>query len=215
MESYRQTLYRYSTGQGFSVNVDPPEKASDSASFKMKPLVHNLINAEIVVDLKREADRLSMQHEEGIRQVKLLGYDPEMGANLKVLKKRVDLISKLMFKNRLRYLLRSDLEKMYDSYTNNTPGLPGLIAKATIYNQNLDLLDLYSKSTSAGSKARKVNVGSSQYDSFGRVLNRKDAKTWEKYNLLGLGDLAGFGDFSLTSPTSIILIIIALIIILR
>lgn len=210
METYRQTLYRYSTGEGPSVNVDPPEKASDVASFKMKPLVHNLINDEIVVDLKREADRLSMQHEEGMRQAKLLGYDPEMGRNLAVLKKRVDLISKLMFKHLLRYVLRTDLERMYDLYTNQRPGLDALIIKASAYNQNTSILDAYAKTTAAGSKAGRVNVGSSLYDSFGRVLNKKNARVWNK-----IKPKMGLGEFSLTSPAGIGLIILALFIILK
>lgn len=212
MESYRQTLYRYSTGSGFSPTIDVPEKASDVAAFQMVPLVHTLINAEIVVDLKREADRLSMQYEEGVRQAKLLGYDPGLGKRLKLLKKRVDLISKLMFNFPIRYVLRVDLEKMYDLYANNL-SIDSLTAKASAYNQNPEMLDAYMKTTSAGSKALKVNVGSSQYDSFGRVLGKRSLEQWGKS---GASLFSGYGDVTLISGlTKFAILAVGLLILIK
>jgi len=38
VEKYKDALYRYSTGQGFNVNVEVPEVARQVAAYKMLPL---------------------------------------------------------------------------------------------------------------------------------------------------------------------------------
>ena len=135
MESYREATYRYSTGQGFNLNVDVPKIADDVAAYKMEPLYANLIRPSFNVNLKREADRVSMQVEDAARQFKLLGYDSEGGKRFRDLKSRLDVIKYLMVKHAVEYIKKSDLENIYTLYKNKDPQLDKKI-KVIIYLTN-------------------------------------------------------------------------------
>ena len=116
MEPYRHALYRYSTGQGFNVNVNVPQKTNEVASYKMIPLYTPQMKEEFAVDIKREADRVSMQYESAMQQLKVLGYDAEAGSRTKDLKIRVEVIKHLMTTYPIRYIKREDLDKLYKLY---------------------------------------------------------------------------------------------------
>lgn len=195
METYRHALYRYSTGDGFTAStggplVDVPERAGQVASFKGEPLMHTLINVEGKVELLREADRVSMQQEDLMRQIKNLGYNPEMGRQLTVLKKRVDLIRHLMTNYPIIFVTRPDLEKMYHLYVKNVPGLDFWIARAIKYNKPPGGFERYVKT------ATRVNKGYNLFDQFGRKLNKKDRELLD--SIKPPGALLGFGDTTLT-----------------
>jgi len=187
METYRHALYRYSTGQGFNVNVNLAENAEDTASYKAKPLYTKLMRPEFTVDLKREADRVSMQVEAAMQQVKVLGYDSKLGKNLRVLKGHLELIKHLMTNYPVRYIKKADLEKLYDQYLKNAPGMDAIIKK--VINQNKDATGIQD----FVGTAMKVRKGYPLYDKFGRRLSSEESSSFEKLkgNLKGL---AGFSD---------------------
>lgn len=184
MEPYRQALYRYSTGQGFNVNVDVPDEAGEVASYKLKPLYTRLSRPEFTVDLKREADRVSMQVEAGMQQVKVLGYDSKVGKNLRKMKAQVEVIKHLMTSYPIRYIKKEDLENIYDLYTKNSPGMDRLIGKVVEQNRNATGVKDF-----VGT-AMRVRKGYPLFDRFGRKLSNADKNKFEseKKNLAGFSD---------------------------
>ena len=135
MEKYRSALYRYSTGQGFSVNIDVPEVARDVAAYKMLPLQAQSIKQRAAVDVKREADRLSMQAEEAKRQLLTLGYDPVAGKRYRNLRSRVDALLYLTSRYPVRLIKVSDLDLFYRYHKDSSPQLDALIQKVIKYNK--------------------------------------------------------------------------------
>jgi len=184
MEPYRQALYRYSTGQGFNVNVDVPEDIESVASYKLSPLYTKLSRSGFPVDLKREADRVSMQVEAGMQQVKVLGYDSKAGKELRKLKSRVEVVKHLMTSYPIRFIKQKDLEKIYDLYAKNSPGMDAIIQKVVDQNKG-----------STGIKdfvgtAMRVRKGYPLFDKFGRKLSAADKNKFEsEKNLSGFSGL--------------------------
>jgi len=173
MEPYRHALYRYSTGAGFNVNVDVPETAGNVASYKIEPLYTKLSRPGFPVDLKREADRVSMQVEAGMQQVKVLGYDSKAGKNLRKMKAQVEVIKHLMTSYPIRNIRREDLDKIYDLYSKNAPGMDALIQKVVEQNKG-----------STGVKdfvgtAMRVRKGYPLFVRFGRKLSEADKNKFE------------------------------------
>ena len=219
MESYRHANYRYSTGNGFNPIVDTPMVASDVASFKMEPLLHNQIESETLVNIKREADRVSMQLEDGMRQIKNLGYNEALANNLKTLKKRVELIRHLMTNYPIQKILREDLEEIYVLYVKNSPGIDPIISRVVAYNRNAKELRPYITT------AQKVRKGYNIFDQFGRKLDSEDknimqdskeaaSKAKEKTALSGFGDtLSGFGNTLTSNPVKTIGIVVILVLV--
>jgi hypothetical protein len=186
METYRHASYRYSTGQGFNVNVDVPKAADDVASFKMEPLMHNLGRPAFTVSVNREADRLSMQVEESFRQMKNLGYDSAAGKKYRTLKGRLEVIRHLMTNYPIEYVKAGDLEKLYKLYERSAPGGDAIIQK--IIAQNKDAKGVQKYVTTA----KKVRKGYPLYDQFGRKLSDAEKKKMSiKKTLSGLGEAGG------------------------
>jgi len=191
METYRHALYRYSTGQGFNVNVDVPSEPIDVASFKMKPLKAKLIRPEFNVNLKREADRISMQMEAAAQQLKVLGYHSEAGKRYRDLKARVEVIKHLMANYPIEYIKKEDLEKIYELYEKNVPGLDKLIKKVVKQNKGATGVHEFVGST------MRVRKGYPLYDQFGRKLSKKEKKTFKEGLKLTNGmNFSGFGEGS-------------------
>jgi hypothetical protein len=199
MEPYRHALYRYSTGEGFNVNVDVPKDANDVASYKMEPLLTRLSGPDRGVDIKREADRVSMQVEAGMQQVKVLGYDSKVGKNLKILKSRVELIRHLMATYPIRYVKRKDLDKLYDLYAKNAPGMDKMISDIVDQNKGATGLEDFIGT------AMRVRKGYPLYDKFGRKLTKTDKVKFENLSKKAKG-LSGFGAAQETSLLKIVAI---------
>jgi len=181
MEPYRHALYRYSTGAGFNVNVDVPEDAGSVASYKIEPLYTKLSRPGFPVDLKREADRVSMQVEAGMQQVKVLGYDSKAGKKLRKMKAQVEVVKHLMTSYPIRNIRREDLDKIYELYAKNSPGMDAVIQKVVEQNKG-----------STGVKdfvgtAMRVRKGYPLFDQFGRKLSDADKNKFKsaKSNLSG------------------------------
>lgn len=200
MEKYRHALYRYSTGQGFNVNVDVPEIANNIASFKMIPLYTELSRPGMAVDIKREADRVSMQYEAAMQQIKVLGYDPQAGKRLKKLKLRVELIKHIMTTYPVRYIKEEDLNKLYDLYEKNAPGMDRIINEVVNQNKGVTGIDDF-----VGT-ALKVRKGYPLYDKFGRELTKKGVEEFNASEKKAEG-LSGFGEEGKTNILKIIAII--------
>jgi len=195
METYRHAIYRYSTGIGPNAIVDIPERAGQVASFKGEPLMHTLQNAEGKVALLREADRVSMQVEDAMRQIKTLGYNPRLGSNLTILKKRVELIRHLMSNYPINFVLRPDLELMYQIYVKNGPGLDLMISRVVDYNKVPGTYENVVKNST------RVTGGFNIFDKFGRKLNAQDKELLKKDKPTGILGLSGFGDTTVTLAT--------------
>ena len=191
METYRHALYRYSTGQGFNVNVNVPKRAEQVASYKVEPLLTRMSQPGFTIDVKREADRISMQVEAGMRQVKLLGYDPELGKRLKKLKVRLEVIKHLMTNYPIRYIKREELDRLYDLYEKNAPGMDVVIQRVVDENQGSTGIDRYIGT------AMKVRKGYPLYDQFGRKLTKVNTKKFEDEKKEA--GLSGFGDSGKTN----------------
>jgi hypothetical protein len=183
MEPYRHALYRYSTGQGFNVNVNVPKDADRVASYKMEPLYTKLMRPEFSVDLKREADRVSMQVESGMQQIKVLGYDSKLGKGLKKLKVQLEVIKHLMTTYPIRYIKKEDLEKIYSQYAKNAPGMDAIIKKVVAQNKGATGIQDF-----VGT-AMKVRKGYPLFDKFGRKLSKSDKTKFE-----GEKGLSGFAE---------------------
>ena len=163
MEKYRDTLNRYSTGQGFSVNVDVPDSARKVAAYQMLPLDAKHIGQSSAVDLKREASRLSIQVESANRQLLTLGYDPVAGRRYRELKNRVDALRHLISSYPIRLIRMSDLALVYKHFKNDSPQLDTVIQKVIKYNRGGS--DVFTK-TAAG-----LRKGYPLYDKFGEKLS--------------------------------------------
>lgn len=136
MESYRHALYRYSTGQGFNPNVDVPEKVESVTSYKLKPLLTRMnMNSDFSVDLRREADRISMQIETAQRIMKNIGYDEQVGKDFKNLKTYLEVMQHLITKHSVRYLRVGDLEKLYAAYAAEAPDFEAQVAQVVVDNK--------------------------------------------------------------------------------
>jgi len=160
--NYRHTIYRYSTGQGPNMAVNIPAYALDFASFKMNPLVTNQASSESMINLKREADRVSMQVESAVQMLKTLGSNPAAADKIKILKARMDLINTLMLKYSLQNIYSADLNHLYSIPPEQVDG---------------DLKKIFSKDNT------KI-PSPSAYDKFGMMINKpKMSKTIS----LGLG----------------------------
>lgn len=192
MERYRHALYRYSTGQGFNVNVNPPKHADDVNSFKLDPLRARLIHDEQPVDILREADRVSMQVEAAAQQLKVLGYDSDAGKRYRNLKSRLDIIQHLVTSFPIRYIVKSDLEQIYELNKKTSPGQS---------NAKLDALiqSVVEKNKGAGGAkdyvrtAKALRKGYPIFDQFGTKLDGEDKKTFLQSKKKHKG-LSGFGE---------------------
>jgi hypothetical protein len=187
MEKYRNALHRYSTGQGFSVNVDPPQVAEDVASYKMENLTARLIQPGFEVDIKREADRISMQVEAANQQLKVFGYDKKSGKRYRNLKSRLDVMQHLITNYPIRYITKKDLERIYDLYTSSSPSINEYIHSIVEKNKGVKGIPDYI------STAKKIRKGYPLYDQFGKKLNHKDEKEFKK-GLAKSKGLSGFGE---------------------
>jgi hypothetical protein len=192
MESYRHALYRYSTGQGFNVNVDVPEKPFDVTSYQGEPLLTRMnMNPEVTVDIRREADRISMQVENLQQIMKTIGYDEKVGRDYKNLKNQLEVMQHLTTSYPVRYVKSGDLQKIYQLYENNKPGIDKIIAKVVEENKNSTGISPY-----VGT-AFRVRKGYPLFDQFGKrlVLPEEEKflkdkiKSEEKGVLNGLGDV--------------------------
>jgi len=152
VEKYRDALYRYSTGQGFNLNVDVPRTAREVAAYKMLPLQARHIGRGSAVDLKRESDRLSMQVESAHRQLLTLGHDPVAGKRYRHLKNRVDALQHLLVSYPIRLIRIPDLNLIYKHFAARSPQLDSVIQRVIEYNKGSAL------------RARK---GSLLYDQYG------------------------------------------------
>lgn len=206
METYRHALYRYSTGNGFNVNVNLPKDADDVASYKMEPLYTRLSRPEFTVDLKREADRVSMQVEAGMQQVKVLGYDSKLGKGLRKLKVQLEVIKHLMTTYPIRYIKKEDLEKIYELYTKNAPGMDALIQKVVDQNKGATGIQDF-----VGT-AMRVRKGYPLFDKFGKKLSSVDKKKFEGEKAT---ELSGFADTAskanLIKGIAILLVVVAIL----
>ena len=207
MESYRHALYRYSTGDGFNVNVNVPKDADDVASYKAEPLYTRGARPEFSVDLKREADRVSMQVEAGMQQVKVLGYDSRLGKNLRNLKVRLEVVKHLMTTYPIRYIKKEDLEKIYEQYAKNAPGMDAVIQKVVEQNRGATGIQDF-----VGT-AMRVRKGYPLFDKFGRKLSTPDKSKFES-GKKSMG-LSGFAEAAsgnnIIKIVAILLVVVAIL----
>ena len=204
MERYRHALYRYSTGQGFNVNVTPPRKIDDVNSYKMEPLEERLIKPEFQVDLLREADRVSMQVEAAKQQLKVLGYDQDAGNRYRALKTRLDVIQHLMTNYPIRYIVKKDLERIYDMYKANSPEVNKFIHKVIEQTKGVKEVDKYVDT------ATKLRKGYPIYDQFGRKLTGDDKQAFVE-SLKKHKGLSGFGEGNKSIPLLLVAAIVVAI----
>jgi hypothetical protein len=191
MESYRNALARYSTGEGFSVNVDVPENAYDVTSYQGKPLLTRMnMNPELTVDVRREADRISMQVENLQQIIKNIGYDEKVGKDFKDLKIQLEIMQHLATNYPIRYIKSGDLQKLYEMYEKNKPGIDKIIAK--VVEQNKDSTGIHA----FVGTAFRVRKGYPLYDQFGRKLTLPKEEQFLKDKIKSEKDgaLNGFGD---------------------
>lgn len=167
-------IYRYSTGQGPSILEDLPQNATDYVSFSMDPLRYRLSLPHVSTDLKREADRLSMQVEEAARIIKTFGSNPQAEQKYQLLKKRLELIKHLMYKFSVRYIENGKLEELHE-----------LFANGTNVDQIVEDLIKNKKATSTDKKYL-------EYDGFGQKL-KNNKLSYKPFNFSGL---SGFGEMS-------------------
>jgi len=191
MESYRHALYRYSTGQGFNVNVDVPEKVEDVTSYQFQPLLTRMnMNPDFTVDIRREADRISMQVEAAQQAMKHIGYDDKIGKDFKKLKIQLEVMQHLSTNYPIRYVKVKDLEKLYALYEKNTPGIDKIIAKVVEENKNSTGIIKY-----VGT-AFRVRKGYPLFDRYGHKLKlpKEEQFLKDKIKAEEKGELNGFGD---------------------
>lgn len=213
MESYRHALYRYSTGIGFNANVDVPEKTEEVTAYQFKPLMTRMdMDPNMTVDLRREADRISMQVEDTERAMKNIGYDEAIGKDFKKLKIQLEVMQHLFINYPIRYIRTGDLQKLYSLYEKNTPGMDSIIAKVVEDNKDSTGITAYTGT------AYRVRKGYPLFDSYGRKL-KKPAEALYKKDAKKAGDteggLSGFSDTVKTGskivvPVAVILLLIFL-----
>lgn len=200
METYRHATYRYSTGQGFNVNVDVPQKAEQVASYKMEPLYHKLGRPSFTVEIKREADRVSMQVEAAMQQMKHLGYDSTAGKRHRQLKARLDIIKHLMTSYPIQYIKQSDLEKIYEMYEKKVPGLDKLVKEIVEQNKGATGVQDFVGTT------MKFRKGYPLYDQFGRKLTTPEKKVFKKDEAKALSGFDGEETNSILKFAAVMLI---------
>jgi hypothetical protein len=206
METYRHATYRYSTGQGFNVNVNVPQKTEEVASYKMEPLYHTLGRPAFTVNLKREADRISMQVEDAFRQMKNLGYDSEAGRRYRNLKLRLEVIKHLFTSYPIEYIRQRDLEKIYKLYAKGSPGMNKMIRQIIEQNKHAGGVHDYIGA------AVKVRKGYPLFDQFGRKLTAKQAEMFKKEEKRkGLSGFGEEGKGSLLRLVAIVIIVTAVL----
>jgi len=199
MESYRDALFRYSTGIGFNVNVDVPEKVEDVTSYKFQPLLTRMnMNPEFTVDVRREADRISMQVEATQQAMKTIGYDEKIGRDFKKLKVQLEVMQHLFTNYPIRYIKSKDLEKLYRLYEKNTPGMDKIIAQVVEENKNSTGIHAY-----VGT-AFRVRKGYPLFDRYGHKLTlpKEELYLKDKVKAEEKGTLSGFGDVA--TPTKLV-----------
>jgi hypothetical protein len=178
METYRHLIYRYSTGQGPIVNVGLPKHSTDYASFKLKPLRYKLDKDNVYVDLKREADRVSMQVEAAGQVIKVMGFNKKANVEFRELKARLELLKHLMLNYPIKTIKRADLDRLYEMYQQNHPGMDTLINKA--------IKESNGATKGYADTALKVRKGYPVVDAQGKLLAPADKKKFAE-------GLAGFG----------------------
>jgi len=191
METYRHALYRYSTGQGFNVNVDVPETAGDVVSYQGKPLLTRMnMNPELTVDVLREADRISMQVEALQQIMKNIGYDEKIGKDFRNLKIQLEVMQHLSTNYPIRYIKTGDLQKLYEMYEKNKPGLDKAIAKVVEDNKNSTGIHAF-----VGT-AFRVRKGYPLFDQYGKklTLDKEEKFLKDKIKAEEKGALNGFGE---------------------
>lgn len=211
METYRHALYRYSTGQGFNVNVDVPDKVEDVTSYKFQSLLTPMnMNPDFTVDIRREADRISMQVEAAQRAMKNIGYDEQVGRDFKKLKIQLEVMQHLATNYPIRYVKVKDLQKLYKLYEQSTPGLDKVIAKIVEENKNSTGINAF-----VGT-AFRVRKGYPLFDRYGKKLTLDKEETFikdklesEKKALSGLGD--GATPARMLGPIALVLLLILLL----
>jgi len=207
MVNYRHTIYRYSTGQGPNFNVDVPKYATQYSSFKLEPLRHRLSNEEFTVNLVREADRVSMQVEAAAQQIKVLGYNREVGPKYRNLKNRLELIKYILFKYPIKYIRIRDLNILYEIFNKGklTPDAKRAINRILDANKNTGgVYDYLGSIYRSVNKKRRIEI-----DSEGIELNKSEQQIYKK----GKQSLGEFDDKK--KYYSLILVIIALYLFLR
>lgn len=201
MESYRNALYRYSTGMGFSVNVDVPENVEDVTSYKFQPLLTRMnMNPDFTVDIRREADRISMQVEATQQAIKHIGYDEKIGKDFKKLKTQLEVMQHLTTNYPIRYIKVKDLEKLYRLYEKNTPGINKIIAQ--VVEENKDSTGIHSYVGTAF----RVRKGYPLFDRYGHKLTlpKEEQYLKDKIKAEKDGALNGFGDTTTPTPTRLV-----------
>lgn len=182
MADYRGMLYRYSTGIGPNASMDMPERSAQQASFSLYPQTFRLSDPEFSVEIKREADRVSLQVEDAQRIISNLGSDPKAVQQLQVLKDRLNLITDLMLNYPVTYIKIKDLDILHDLKSKKSPDLNMKIREVVEYNRknkgNPRLI---------GDK-KFTPKGKRLYDQYGREIKR------------GLSDYSGV----MTSNTSLV-----------
>lgn len=180
MESYRDMIYRYSTGFGPSVNVALPEYATDWASFKLKPLRYNLSLPLMDTDLKREADRLSMQVESANRIILTFGSNQYAEKCYTDLKNRLELIKYLLLHRGIRYITNGDLESLHNLFAKNKDKVDAAIDL---------LIEKYKVEIPPYPEhAYQAHPGYLEYDEFGHVVPKKPPYSPVTFEGLDLSD---------------------------
>lgn len=187
MSGYRRMIYRYSTGEGPIVNVGLPTRGTDYASFKMDPLQYNLKNPGMAVDLKREADRLSMQVEAADQMIKVLGYNGKAGDKYRKLRGRVELIKHLLINYPVKYIKSEDLERLYDLYAKSHPAMDSIIEKVIGESSKLK-----GSTPDFVGTAYSVRKGYPMFDAYGKILSPPDKELFEKTKAGAAKTLSGF-----------------------
>jgi len=204
MEDYRRMIYRYSTGQGPIVNVGMPNGATDYASFKMDPLVYKQDRPGFAVELKREADRVSMQLESAEQMMKVLGYNSKAGAKYQNLKNRVEVIKHLLVNYPVKFIKSEDLEKLYGFYAQGHPAMDVVIKKVVKENKKVKGAVPDFVGTAYG-----VRKGYPLFDAYGNLLTPQDKALFEKSKNDKPKTLSGFDGVALSVANKLPIILVA------
>lgn len=160
MENYRRLLNRYSTGLGPDFTQDLPNSPLELTAFKMEPLYHRLQKNNLNVDLRREADRLSMQLEDASRIASRIGRSKATLHRYENLRKRTEFLRNILLNSSVKYLSRKDLNQIYDALEHGKD-VKSAVKEAVKRSQNI-------KGTTPRAK-RKLNVAgeTAAFDQFG------------------------------------------------
>lgn len=170
MSDYRQTIYRYSTGQGpnLAAKLAPSERWK-AAAFKIRPMRHTLSLPKSEVALVREADRLSYQVEEADRIIKIMGYDSTAAKKRNIIKSRLDLVKHLMMNYPITHVRYIDLERLYKLWNDSSSGIDGLVGEIINRSKSKGTPDFVKSAT-------KTRKGYPIIDKFGQVISLPKAK---------------------------------------